>query len=168
MSWTAICFSSVSFQWTVSKGLMPGLAVEDCREILVLPASFPGNNNALKVTGMRSVCPVLWLLPWGSCVVAQRGGAKNALEWLPTPTPRNGDAVSGVLPALSAPRGLSKHNIRLKAHCVWRVWLTVWTQNPSGDDRRWLGFQILSASMWPKFLGGSSDENLTLSSLSLR
>ena len=62
---------------------------------------------------------MLWLLPQGSCVVAPRAGAKNAFEWLP-PHPQDEDAVSGVLPALAAPRGLNKHNIRLKP-IVWRV-----------------------------------------------
>lgn len=51
--------------------------------------------------------------PGELCGGLKSRGAKNALEWLP-PHPQDGDAVSGVLPVLSAPRGLNKHNIRLK------------------------------------------------------
>ena len=57
--------------------------------------------------------------PGGAVWWPQEPGAKNALEWLP-PHPQDEDAVSGVLPALAAPRGLNKHNIRLKP-IVWRV-----------------------------------------------
>lgn len=49
------------------------------------------------------------------CGVPKTVGPKTLLSGCPHFHSRDGDAVSGVLPALSAPRGLSKHNIRLKS-----------------------------------------------------
>ena len=58
-----------------------------------------------------AVAPALAELCGGS----KSEGAKTLLSGCPHPNSRDGDAVSGLLPALSAPRGLSKHNIRLKS-----------------------------------------------------
>ena len=63
------------------------------------------------------------------------------------------DAVSDVSAVTHAPAGLSKFYNRLKP--VSRVWLTIITLNFSGGDRSWLGFPIVSDSVWPKVLGGS-------------
>ena len=58
-----------------------------------------------------AVAPALGELCGGPKTV----GPKTLLSGCPHFHSRDGDAVSGVLPALSAPRGLSKHNIRFKS-----------------------------------------------------